>query len=390
MYPTVRLKKHEQRRVLAGHLWVFSNEIEEVDAEATTGCVVRVEDAAKNLLGTGLYNANSLIAVRMLTRKDATIDRAFFTQRLQAAQTLRAALYPGSTAFRLVHGESDLLPGLVIDRFNNAYVVQMLSAGMDAFSQTIADILRDEFGATTVIARNDSHLRALEGLSAENAVLLGEPSATVINDGILDFEIDLVAGQKTGFFYDQRENRKTIRPFCAGARVLDCYTNIGGFALHAATAGAREAIGVDSSERALASAAANAARNNVADACTWVQGDVHATLKGYADARQSFDVVILDPPAFAKNKKSLNTAVKAYAELQTLGLLLVKEGGILATASCSHHVSSTLFDEIVSLAAAKTRKRLQILERRGAASDHPVLAGMPETEYLKFILARVV
>lgn len=390
MFPTVRLKKHEQRRLQAGHLWVFSNEIEEVDAEAETGSVVRIEDAAHNALGTGFYNKNSLIAVRVLSRKEEPVDRAFLVKRLRAAESLRHAVFPESVAYRLAHGESDLLPGLIIDRYNDSYVVQILSAGMQVFQDEITTILRDEFGAACVIARNESHLRALEGLSSETAVLHGTPAPVVITDGIVQFELDLVEGQKTGFFYDQRENRKTIRPFSHGARVLDCYTNIGGFALHAATAGAREVIGVDSSDRALASAATNAAHNGVAEKCRWIHGDVHATLKQYADARETFDIVVLDPPAFAKNRKSLNTAVKAYAELQTLALLLVREGGMLATASCSHHVSATLFEEIVAGAAAKTRRRVQILEKRGAAPDHPVLAGMIETEYLKFILARVV
>lgn len=390
MLPTVRLKKFEQRRLLAGHLWVFSNEIGEVDAEAETGSVVRVEDAAHNLLGMGLYHQHSLIAVRMLTRKEETIDRAFLATRLAAANALRSALFPGSTAYRLAHGESDLLPGLLIDRYNDAFVVQILSAGMQRFQDDILGILRDDFAARVVIARNDSSLRVLEGLSAENATLLGEPAPVVISDGIVEFEIDLVEGQKTGFFFDQRENRKAIRPFCANARVLDCHTNIGGFALHAATAGAREVIGVDSSERAIAAAGANAERNGVDGVCTWLRDDAHTVLKRFADARERFDVVVLDPPAFAKSKKSLKAAITAYEELQTLGLLLVREGGVLATSSCSHHVTRELFDEIIATASSRTRKRLQILERRGAAGDHPALSGMPETEYLKFVIGRVV
>src|SRR5579872_786661 len=187
MHPIVRLKKHEHRRLQAGHLWVFSNEIEEVDAEAENGSVVRVEDAAKNVLGTGLYNRNSLIAVRMLSRKEEAIDRPFLSARLRSAAALRAALFPGSTAYRLAHGESDLLPGLVIDRYNGTYVLQILSAGMHAFEKVVVEVLHEEFDATCVVARNDSHLRALEGLPSESGVLLGDPARVVINDGLLDF-----------------------------------------------------------------------------------------------------------------------------------------------------------------------------------------------------------
>lgn len=390
MPPTVRLKKHEQRRILQGHLWVFSNEVAEVDAEAENGSIVRLEDAAHNVLGMGFYNKNSLIAVRLFSRKDEVIDRAFFERRLLDAAQLRNTVFPESTAYRLAHGESDLLPGLIIDRYNDSFVVQMLSAGMQTIQPMLVEILCETFKARTVFARNDSALRALEGLDAASVTLFGDATPEVITDGMLDFEVDVVAGQKTGFFYDQRLNRMAIRPFCKGARVLDCHTNIGGFALHAASAGAAEVIGVDSSATALEAAARNAERNGLEEVCSWINGDSMKTLKSFVDKREQFDIVVLDPPAYAKNKKTLSTALNAYVELQTLGLLLVKKGGILATSSCSHHVSSAVFDEVINAAAVKTHRYLQIIERRGAAPDHPVLAGMDETEYLKFRLCRIL
>jgi len=226
--PVIRLKKHEHKRVLHGHAWVFSNEIEAVEGSPETGAVVAVQDAAKNFLGVGFYNKVSLIAVRMLSRADEAIDRNFFARRIGDAAALREKLFPGATAFRLAHGESDFLPGLIIDRFNEYYAIQTLSTGMEKFQDEICGILAEEYGAKGVIAKNDSRLRTLEGLERETKILHGAFTPVQITDGEARYEIDVAAGQKTGFYFDQRENRKAIRRFAPGARVLDCYCNAGG------------------------------------------------------------------------------------------------------------------------------------------------------------------
>jgi 23S rRNA (cytosine1962-C5)-methyltransferase len=367
---------------------VFSNEIASMEGAPETGAVVSVVDASKNLLGVGLYNKTSLIAVRMLSRGEEIIDKDFFERRIAQADSYRKQLFPGATAYRMVHGESDFLPGLLIDRFNDHYAIQILSAGMEKFQNEICDVLKEKYSAKSIIAKNDSHLRALEGLERETNILHGEFASQKISDGDIFYEVDIASGQKTGFFFDQRENRKAIRLFSKGARVLDCFCNTGGFSLHAAAAGAAQVTGIDSSSAAIAAAKRNAEINGLA--CSFVEGDVVEQMKEYVAKKEQFDLVVLDPPAFAKNRKTLPAARNAYAEINTLAMLLLKSGGVLATASCSHHLSSEMFGEVVSSSAAKTHRKLQLIERRGASPDHPVLLSMPETEYLKFLLCRVV
>ncbi len=387
--PVIRLRKNEHRRVLQGHSWVFANEIGETEGAPEQGAIVAVQDAAKNFLGIGFYNKTSLIAVRLLSRADETVDADFFTRRLETASRLREQLFPGSSAYRLIHGESDFLPGLTIDRFGDTYAVQILSAGMQNYQDTIVDLLVRKYAAKCVIAKNESHYRTLEGLERETKILAGEGAPVEFAVEGIRYEIDISSAQKTGFYFDQRENRKALDRFSYGARVLDCYCNAGGFALHAAGAGAREVIGVDSSAQAIAAATRNAALNGAA-VCSFIESDVEERLHKYADAKEKFDVVILDPPAFAKNKKSVNAALRAYKSVNTLAMLLLNPGGVLATATCSHHISRDAFTEIAAASAAQTNQKIQILEYRGASPDHPVLPAMPETEYLKFVICRLV
>jgi len=381
------LKPKEHRRLLGGHLWVFSNELREVPRDIAAGETVQLFTHDGRLLGTGFFNPQSLIAFRLLTRSEEQPDRDFFRRKILEALKLREKIYPATetNAWRLVHGESDGLPGLIVDRFDKALVLQSFSAGMDRHLQLITEVLKELFKPSTVVIRNESPLRELEGLPLYREMVLGTPddAQQVIFDDGISYRVNILEGQKTGFFLDQRENRRIIRKYSAGADVLDIYTNDGGFALNAMHAGARSTTMVDISQDALQRAEYNARLNGMKD-FSIVASDAFEALAKLKQENRSFDLVILDPPSFTKSRKTVPTALKAYVKLNRLGLQLVRDEGFLATASCSHHVSEEDFLAAVHLGAMHAGKHLRMICRNSQPPDHPMLLSMPETGYLKF------
>ena len=385
----VILKPKEERRILSGHQWVFSNEVRETKGIPATGDVVELLTAGGNTVGVGLYHQHSLIAVRLLAPSVETIDEEFFRKRIMHALELRRKLFPQSETFRLVHSESDFLPGLVIDKFNEYLSVQTFSYGMDLRLGMICDVLEAILHPTGIVERNESAMRELEQLPQKKSVLRGTIAPTVVDDCGVHFEVNLLEGQKTGFFLDQRENRHAIRRFSHDAEVLDCFTNDGGFALHAAASGAKHVMGIDSSGEAIARATHNAKLNHLGNV-EFVQADVFDELKKLTSAERTFDVIVLDPPSFTKSRKNVLAAKQGYKELHASAVRLLRAGGVLLTSSCSHHIEPDVFLEIVITSAQKAGRAVQLLDWRGASPDHPVLPVMSETRYLKFAVVRVL
>jgi len=379
------LKKNEDRRVAAGHPWVFSNEIRETLGAPATGDVVEVHASSGRSLGVGFYHAHSLIAVRILSARTEEIDHSFFLRRIGEAAAMRSRVYPGITALRIVHGESDQLSGLVIDRYNDQFALQTLSYGMDARLGTIADVIEEMFHPSAIIERDESPLRSLDGLPARTIVLRGSPGPTVIREHGIEYEVHVLEGQKTGFFLDQRENRLLVRDVSRGARVLDCFSNDGGFALNAARGGASRVLGIDISPEAVTRARANAARNGIA-CCTFEQADVFESLVTLHAASSRFDVVILDPPSFARSRKTVPAARKGYRDLHRRALRVLEPGGFLLSASCSHHIQDDTFLGDIDRSCREEGRRAKLVAWRGAALDHPTLPTVPETAYLKMAL----
>jgi 23S rRNA (cytosine1962-C5)-methyltransferase len=383
----LHLKPREHRRLLSGHLWVFSNELREVPRHIAAGETVQLFTHDGRLLGTGFFNPQSLIAFRLLTKSEEQPDRDFFRRKILEASKLREKIYPATetNAWRVVHGESDGLPGLVIDRFDKALVLQSFSAGIDRHLPIITEVLRELFDPKTIVIRNESSLRELEGLPLYKEMVLGEPddAQQTIFDGGISYRVNILEGQKTGFFLDQRENRRIIRSYAAEADVLDVYTNDGGFALNAMYAGARSTTMVDISQEALQRAEQNARLNGLGN-FSIVASDAFEALANLKQEQRGFDLVILDPPSFTKSRKTVATALKAYTKLNRMGLQLVRNEGFLATASCSHHVSEDDFLASVHLGALQAGKQLRLICRNSQPPDHPVLLSMPETGYLKF------
>jgi len=381
------LKKNEEHRIVAGHQWVFSNEISSIRGDLKAGEIVELLRHDEKFLGLGFYHPHSLIALRFLTNKQEEISFDFFERRIQQALKLRQTLYPDTETFRLVHGESDFLPGLIIDKYNEFISLQILSAGMESRISLICDVLDSIFHPKAIVARNDAAIRTLEELPLEKKVLRGNPGVTIIDDGGVKFEVDILQGQKTGFFLDQRENRKAIHRYAAGGTVLDCFCNEGGFALHAAAAKAATVQGFDISESAIAKAKVNSRLNNALS--DFEIGDAFETLRQLNEKGKRFDVIILDPPSFTKSKKNIPAALRAYKEINAATLRLIKSGGFLISASCSHHITEDGFLSTVEQAAVKAKRLIQLLEFAGAAPDHPVIPAMPETKYLKFAIFAV-
>jgi len=383
----IRLRPKEEYRVRDGHPWVFSNEVGTIVGTPGAGDIVHVLSSKGTLLGIGMYNPHSLIAVRILSPLDEIVNREFFHKRLQRARELREVLYPASTVYRLVHGEADFLPGLIIDRFNEYLVVQALSWGMDSRMDTICDVLEEMFHPTGIIERNESPLRELEHLPLKKGVLRGSAGRTVIVDNGLRYAVDPMGGPKTGFFLDQRENRTLLRRYCKGVKTLDCFCNDGGFALNAAAAGATTVLGIDSSADAVRRATENATLNGL-ETTRFMEQDLFEALPALHRAGERFDVVVLDPPSFTRSKKHVQTARRGYRELHAGALQLLGKGGFLATASCSHHILPEVFLETIVETGRSLGRTLQLLEWTGAAADHPTLPQVPETRYLKFGIFR--
>ena len=381
---SITLKKHEDKRIAAGHLWAFSNEIQEVRGNPQAGDIVELKNQAGAFLGIGFYNPQSLIAVRIISRQEEQVDFAFFRRRIEAALALRKKMYPISETFRLVHGEGDYLPGLVIDKYGDYISIQTFSYGMDQRLSVICDVLESLFHVKGIVERNETTMRTYEGLPQEKGIVRGSLDAVTISEYGIEYGVDLLEGQKTGFFLDQRENRFALRRYVNGGKVLDCFCNDGGFALNAAVGEASSVVGVDVSEPAIQRAKRNAAMNHLDQSVQFVTADVFEFLKETANSGRKFDAVVLDPPSFAKSRKTVKKAKRGYKEIHALALQVLASGGILATASCSHHIFEETFIEIISQCASEAGRQISRLEWHGAAPDHPVLPAMPETQYLKF------
>ena len=383
----VRVNRRAVERVRSGHPWIFASDVLD-RGEAQPGDAVAVVDAAGHALGTAHYSSSSQICLRMLSERLVTVDREFIADRLVEAAAWRARAVSDTTAYRLVHGEGDRLPGLVIDRYSDSFVIQTLNQGMDRLKHDIASVLMERFGATGVIARNDVPVRKRESLSLETAVLAGEiPEIATIQMNGFAWEADLLHGQKTGVFLDQRENYLAAARYARG-QALDCFTFTGGFALHMAAL-CETVEGVDSSAPALERARTNADANGIGNV-SFREADVFELLSGYASARRQFSTIVLDPPAFAKSRANLEGAVRGYKDINLRALRLLGPGGILVTCSCSHHLSEAMFLQLLAEAALDAGRTLRVAERLTQARDHPILLTVPETHYLKCVIAEVM
>jgi 23S rRNA (cytosine1962-C5)-methyltransferase len=384
----VRVNHKAAGRVASGHPWIFASDLTDRNG-AQAGEAVRVADLRGRSLGTAHYSAASQIALRMLSPQVEEIGREFFLRRLRAAEEHRRAVVRHSDAYRVVHGEADLLPALIVDRYADYLVMQTLDQGMDAAKQEIASCLEEIFQPRGIVARNDVAVRTKEQLPLESVVMAGQiPEAVEVHLNGLTMTADLLHGQKTGIFLDQRDNYRAAARYARGGKALDCFTSTGGFALHLA-ARCEHVEAVDSSAPALATARANAAANGIAN-ISFEESDVFKLLAGYASARRQFSMVVLDPPAFAKSRKNLDAAASGYKEINLKALRLLAPGGILVTCSCSHHVSEAMFLELVAQAALDSNRTLRVLERRTQSQDHPILLTVPETLYLKCLILEVV
>jgi 23S rRNA (cytosine1962-C5)-methyltransferase len=385
----ITLKRNEDKRIRNGHLWVFSNEIDKIEEGIGNGDLVLLLDSKNELIGTGFYNKNSLIAVRILSTGKIEDLKEDFRKKLLNAHKLRQELYPSVNSFRLSFSESDYLPGLIIDKYNNTFVMQVYSFGMEKNINLIVDILKEEFNAENIFSKNEDYFRTLEGLPAEDNIYLGEIKNELINDGALNYLINFEKGHKTGFYFDQRDNRFFIEQFANGKTVLDAFCNSGGFGLHAAEAGAAKVTFVDSSAHEIETAKENFRLNNFITETEFIEEDVFNYLEKSAASGVKFDVVIVDPPAFAKSRKNIPAAKKGYERLNKLALQCVSNGGYLVTSSCSYHITRDDFISAVSNASVKTAGPVQLIYFNSASMDHPKLPAMPETSYLKFGVFRV-
>jgi len=373
--------------VASGHPWIFSSDVLD-RGKAAAGEVVTVMDPKGAALGTAHYSDASQISLRMLSERVEPIDRAFYLRRIVAAEAHRKRVVSNSEAYRLVHGEADQLPGLVIDRYGEYFTLQTLDQGMERAKGEIVSALEELFGPRGIVERNDAAVRKREALPLQTGVVAGEvPETIAIGMNGFQLHADLLRGQKTGIFLDQRENYVAAAKY-ARRRALDCFTSTGGFALHLA-ARCESVEAVDSAEAALRVARMNCEANGIANV-ELREADVFELLAGHAIARKRFDIVVLDPPAFAKSRQSLEAAMRGYGEINRRGLQLLDSGGILVTCSCSHHLSEAALLEIVAKAALDTGRKLRVLERRMQAQDHPVLLTVPETLYLKCLILEVI
>lgn len=384
---TVRINRKGAGRVDSGHPWIFASDV--VDrGEAGPGDVVRVVDPRGRVLGVAHFSSTSQISLRMLSGQLEPVDREFYLRRLRAAASYRERVVDDSDAYRLVHGEGDLLPALVVDRYADCLVLQTLDQGMDRAKPVIAGCLAELFAPAAMVARNDAPVREREALPREKEVLAGDvPERVPLTINGLVFHADLLGGQKTGIFLDQRENYLAAARYARGA-ALDCFTSTGGFALHLA-ARCESVEAVDSSQEALKLAEANRAANHIGN-LGFREADVFDLLAGYSAARRRFATIVLDPPAFAKSRSSVEGALRGYREINRRALELLEGGGVLVTCSCSQQVSEAAFLEVVAMAALDAGRRLRVVERRTQARDHPILITVPETHYLKCLILEVM
>jgi 23S rRNA (cytosine1962-C5)-methyltransferase len=376
-------------RILHGHDWVFSSEVLKVFGKPSDGDVIALKDGKDRLIGSAIYNSKSQIVARRFSRRKQNLDLDFFKRRIAQAAEYRARRGVDPRLCRIVWSESDGLPGLIIDRYSDHFVIQTLTLAMDMRKNLIADAVIQLFGKVTIIERNDVPVRKAEGLELHTEVLRGDaPSQIAIEIDNVKFELDLLRGHKTGFYLDQRHNYPTIAGFAHGRRLLDCFTNQGAFALTCSRAGAADVTGVEESPENIAAAKRNAAHNDLK--VRWIEQDVFQFLRAAEKAGTQYDLIILDPPSFTKTRSGLRDALRGYRELHMRAFKLLSKGGILATFSCSHHVNDAAFSQTIADALVDARRSARHLQRFEQAPDHPVLPTIPETEYFKGFLLEMM
>ncbi len=386
------LRQGHDRRLRGGHPWVFSNEIESLEGTPKDGEALEVLNHRKEFLGTAYYNHRSLIAARVLSRRRESIDTPeFFQEKIQKALNYRQNLYGDLGALRIVHGEGDGLPGLVVDRYGEVLAVQFLTLGMEYRRDAILEALKEIFQPAAIVARNDVAVRELEGLPCKVELLYGTvPEDLTITEHGMRFRINVLSGQKTGHFLDQKENHLALKGRVEGRRVLDLFCYTGSWAVHAARFGARSVTGVDISASAVELARENVRLNYQDQVCSFVKADAFEYLRELHQSEERFGTVILDPPAFVKNKKKLKEAIKGYLTINRRALQLVEPGGYLFTCSCSYHMDRETFIDTLRMAGHQSGRDVRLVEMRGQAYDHPVLLACPETEYLKCAILQVL
>ena len=385
---TLHLAKNQERRIRSGHPWVFSNEIESIEGSPESGGEVLVQDHRGGVVGIGLYNPRSLIAARLFARRERPIDADLFRERIGAARALRDRIHPVETTYRLVYSEGDFLPGLIVDRYGDYLGVQSLTAGIEARLDLVLDVLQEALSPAGIVCRRDAPGRAYEGLPLLEPIERGEVPERVDApfQGFV-ITVDLRTGQKTGEFLDQRDNRLRVAREAVGRRVLDLYCYSGLFSLHCAAAGAASVLGVDRSGPALERARENARRNAPTRALEFRGEEVETFLRAAVAAEERFGMIILDPPALVKSRKALQEGLRKYAQLNAAALRLLEPEGVLATATCSHHVDAPVFLDVLRAAAKDAGQPLRVVEVLGQSRDHPVLLAARETSYLTMVIA---
>lgn len=375
----------------SGHLWIYAGFVQALRGQPASGDLVDVVMPNGRFYARGLFNPASKIRIRILTFYEEPITPAFWKERIAQAARLRARVVAGTTAYRLIYGEADRLPGLIVDRYGDVLVMQTLSSGMDRRQEMLADLLCEETGLSRIYLRNDAKSRALEGLSSITGFLRGAGNTMIeVREAAARFLVDIAHGQKTGWFCDQRENRLAAARLAQNTHLLEVFCHTGAFGIQAAMAGASHVEGIDVSEDALVLARQHARLNGVQERCSYRCADAFDELRRLEQAGRQFDMVLLDPPAFARSKQAIPRALAGYKDINLLGIRLTKPEGILVTSSCSHHVSEGDLWEAIGRAARDARRPVRLLEQRGQASDHPILATMPETRYLKCFIMQVL
>lgn len=384
------LAKGKDKRVEYGHPWIFRSDIEEIKGDFSPGDIVDIYSSKNKFLAKGYINLKSQISIRILTYEDEKIDYGFFAKRIEEAWEYRKR-FADPNSCRVVFGESDFLPALIVDKFSDYLVIQTLALGIDKYKSQIVDILKNLIKPKGIYERNDVPVRTLEGLEQCKGFLTEEFETKIemLENGI-KFLVDMENGQKTGYFLDQKENRAALKPFVNGAKVLDCFCHTGSFSLHAANYGADSVLGIDISEHAATYSTQNALLNGFDNICRFEAANTFDKLREFYDTGENFDVIILDPPAFTKSRSTIESAVRGYKEINLRAMKIIKKGGFLVTCSCSHHIDPDLFMDIIYDASIDARRRIRQVEFRTQSKDHPILLSSEETQYLKCAILQVI
>jgi 23S rRNA (cytosine1962-C5)-methyltransferase len=395
--PTVLIRPGDADRIVGGHPWIYSASVLRITHAAADGALVQVKDHRQRFLGVGFYNSKSKIIVRLLSPERVTVDEAFFEERIRAALAVRQKHLPGASSFRVVNAESDFLSGLIVDKYEDVLVVQTSALGMDQRKGMIVTALQNIFSPRAIVEKNDAAYRKFEGLADSNGILAGALTGPVtIKLNGISFEVDIVGGHKTGLYLDQQVNYQLVANLAKGAQVLDCFSFLGGFGLHAARAGATQVHSLDQSADAIAAATRNAVANGLSAKCSFETVNVFDWLKGHTAVKPHerviprFDMIVLDPPSFTRNRSAVPDALRGYKEIHLRALKLLKTGGTLATFCCSHHVDAVMFQDVILAAAYDARRTVRRVAIYSQSPDHPVIPAIAETEYLKGFAFEVV